>query len=301
MSDQIAAHAGRTVALRGDAAAEWLRERGQEPQSADDLRIFGDEIRFGAFRLARLRHSPLHARVRIPPGIVRVVLVVEGDARIAASDARAAADVGPGDSFVVVGPASGEYRALEAVARYEIDVSVLEVPAGVLRGIGEGVALHPDASPCRAMIMALTNTVLNSDADHATAAGPLSSAVASLVSGLLVDAVSARSRKEPARAPESYSRALGVILGRARDQRFGVAELAEAVNLSSGYLRKVFAAHGSRPSEAIEQARLAIAQRHLAATGSPRRTRAEIATMSGFSSARALSDALARQQRSRSA
>lgn len=273
--------ARRGVAQRDKDAERWFARHGLTTTGVD-LRLLTDEILSRNFRVGRIWHTACTLRSTSGRRNFLVMVQLEGRTRISFGSDGSASVFEPGDVAIVPRGAHCRMDSDDAAARIEIEIVASALPKAIAEAFGEG-AVFPDAAPSlRSVLTAAVHTALNSEVDPTDPSFPtFSLAIGHLAAGVLIEATAEPVTARVRRSEQLVRAAAGVIAQRASDIDFTVAALAQELQISERYLRKIFTAHGTNAQKEIRAARAALARQYLAADG-PRATRAEIARWAGF-------------------
>lgn len=278
----------------GVEALEWLWDRGWDAVG-NGVVLYADELSSEPLRASRVWHSPLHLTVPrdvlLPP--VLILLLVEGQLEVITP--RGPSSIATARSVVAVRVDPGMRLVSDgSVARIMIEFTP-PLPLGqAFESDSAQVLLDGfDRVPASGALLSLVNAMLNSPTPPASRSSHfLLSALEQAATAVFVDLLQASGVDRGMQGPEAiYARAEARIKERANDVHFTVSELSRQLSVSEGYLRRLFAARGSSPSERIREARLDIARDAMAGVGLSANLR-EIAEIAGFPSTRSLREAL---------
>ena len=284
----------RGVSLDGDASVDWARERGLVA-AGGGFRLLTDEISEDGFRVARLWHSAVTAEWSCAADETRILLQIDGDVDARLTGEAAERTIRPGGLLVLPAGGGVTLSSSAGVARYEVGIDGLGLPAAVVGRIGRGLVLDDPDPPIRSVVIATANSALEAgfSPDRPGFAG-YRLALTHLVRGLLIDLVGAEAAGLTAHEASLLRRAQALIAQHAPEVGFSVGALARALRLSERYLQRIYATAGSSPSASLRQERLRLA-REYSERSSADLSPEDVARLSGFPTARALRRVLVRE------
>lgn len=285
----------RRLELKGEDAAAWFSARGWEVLSTGSnvLHLFADELVTNTVSVRRVWHSPAmigrHPLSRGSGSPLTHALLFQVNNQLQVTAGGGTSELRKFGTAVIPLFAPVRFQATRATARIEIEIGMPVDAEGPTLGV-----LHAVHEPLQTWHVAtsLVNAVLNSDvAVQDPSFASIRSSLESVALSVVAETHAAARPGRPLRSDELYEDALRTIRDGSHEADFTVEELARRLLVSRRYLARVFAQRGNSPRTALREARVSHARRMLDLQGS-KADLDQIAVIAGFSSPRALREAL---------
>jgi AraC-like DNA-binding protein len=279
------------IHLEGPPAVEEAAAQGWNLNADSPLQIAGDVLDTATLALRRIWFSRggLHRpAASVPSGHLSLILPVTGSVAMESTETGTT----PVDRTALAllhAEAPQQIISEEAFAVIEV-----QLPIGRFNTAHVQTTALPPVLPSNAELAAglvgLVNAVFNSRLSEGSAGyGPTRQALEYAALALVADAAEQADAIDP-----DLHRAMNILLDHYSDPAFGVAELAAKAAVSERQLYRLFQRAGTSPAEAIRSHRARVAREAIdRALRNTVRARAAIARATGFTSAKAMQQAIA--------
>lgn len=289
----------RAVALRGDAAASWLRGRGFEvSECVGVLQLFADEVAVKGFAVRRMWFTGVrleqHPRALTDRDAV-ATYIVDGDGVV--GDAHGASEVRQGALVLRPRIDPGFIRGTSPMAIIQVESDWMR-----LSPAAPGGAIRLELSDAVAQIFVsvvtatLNSTIAPSDRGFSSVCTSIEFALAAAVSN---DRPRIEYQGTSFAKQRLYEQATALIDTRFGDASLTVASIASELSVSKAYLQRAFKGAGISPMHYLQRVRALNARSAIEARGATRPAQvAKIAKESGFTRASTMRAVVARELRS---
>ncbi|MBF4459513.1 AraC family transcriptional regulator [Pseudoclavibacter sp. VKM Ac-2867] len=287
------------LSLTGRDTETWLAERGWKvvTHGQQPLRVTADFAWTPTFVIGRIWHTP--AVMEIVPNtefeqVTVASFVLDGSMDLLAEGLARSAPAGA--NFTSAGNAALQLRTKRPSFRL-----LIGVPSDLFDGVPKRHLLHghsyrADGSYRRTLVASVTAALgghvrRNTTPYRYWSVGIEQLLLAATISNIDSDPDLARSTADEAAPTNRVENILGVIDAKAHDPAFSVQQLAEKVNLSRSQVHRLLESTNRTPAMHLRDARLRLAEAQLGEGASAEELR-RVALASGFSSPRALREAI---------